>query len=106
MQTLLIITNLPDRTAAEQLARMLVHRRQAACVNILPSISSTYRWQGEIETAEETPLWIKTAEDRYFEVEATIREFHPYQTPEIISLPVGRGLPDYINWVLAETRHA
>lgn len=105
MQTLLIITNLPDRDSAEKLARTLVHRHQAACVNLLPPVSSVYRWQGEIETAEEIPLWIKTPEDRYFEVEATIREFHPYQTPEIISLPVGRGLPDYLNWVLAETRH-
>ena len=106
MQTLLIITNLPDRDSAEKLARTLVHRHQAACVNLLPPVSSVYRWQGEIETAEEIPLWIKAPEDRYFEVEATIRELHPYQTPEIISLPVGRGLPDYLNWVLAETRHA
>jgi periplasmic divalent cation tolerance protein len=105
MQTLLIITNLPDRDSAEKLARTLVHRHHAACVNLLPAVSSVYRWQGEIETAEEIPLWIKTPEDRYFEVEATIREFHPYQTPEIISLPVGRGLPDYLNRVLAETRH-
>lgn len=105
MQTLLILCNLPDRASAEQLAHTLIARHHAACVNILASATSVYRWQGAIETAQEIPLLIKTTEDRYFELEATIRELHPYQLPEIIALPISKGLPAYLDWLVAETRH-
>lgn len=106
MQTLLIICNLPDRASAEQLAQTLIERHHAACVNILAPVTSVFRWDGKIETASEIPLLIKTTEDRYYELEATIRELHPYQLPEIIALPISKGLPAYLEWVIAETRHA
>lgn len=103
MEALIVITNLPDRAAAERLAQRLIEQRLAACVNILAPCTSVYRWQGKIETAEEVPLLIKTLQSHYHKVETTIRNFHPYELPEIISVAVSGGLPAYLDWVVAET---
>ena len=104
METYLVITNLPDRESAARLARLLVDRRLAACVNILSPCRSVYRWKGVVEDAEEFPLLIKTSRSRYPELEAAIRAGHPYELPEIIAVPLAAGLPAYIEWVEAETR--
>lgn len=104
METLLVLTNLPDLATAETLAAALVEGRFAACVNILPPCRSVYRWKGTVETADEIPLLIKTTAARYPALEEAIRTQHPYETPEIIAVPVTHGLPDYLAWVSAETR--
>ena len=104
MNTLLVLTNLPDQATAETLAAALVDNRLAACVNILPPCRSVYQWQGATETANEVPLLIKTSEARYPALEAAIRAGHPYATPEIIAIPVTRGLPDYLAWVAMATQ--
>jgi periplasmic divalent cation tolerance protein len=104
MESLLVVTNLPDRESAEKLAVLLVERRLAACVSILAPCTSVYRWQGEIQHDEEHPLLIKTAKDRYAELEAAIRANHPYELPEVIAVPVIQGLPAYLQWVESETR--
>ncbi|MBI5909736.1 MAG: divalent-cation tolerance protein CutA [Betaproteobacteria bacterium] len=104
MDSLLVVTNLPDRESAEKLATLLVERRLAACVNILAPCSSVYRWQGEIRHDEEHPLLIKTVQDRYAELEASIRANHPYELPEIIAVSLSGGLPAYLQWVETETR--
>lgn len=104
MDTLLVVTNLPDRAGAETLARLLVERRLAACVNVLAPCRSVYRWQGAVEEAEEVPLLIKTAGDRYGELETTIRAHHPYELPEIVAVPLAQGLAAYLAWVAAATR--
>ncbi len=103
-QTLLVLTNLPDDASAQALARSLVSERLAACVNILAPCRSTYRWQGAIETAQETPVLIKTTAARYPALESAIRAGHPYELPEIIAVPIAHGLPDYLAWVVGETR--
>jgi len=103
MNTLLVITNLPDTYSAHALAGALVEERLAACVNILAPCRSVYRWQGKIENAEEVPVLIKTTAARYAALEAAIRARHPYELPEIIAVPVDRGLPDYLAWVDTET---
>ncbi len=102
--TLLVITNLPDRASAEALARALVERRAAACVNVLAPCHSFYRWQGAIETAAEHPVFAKTTQDRYALLESVVRELHPYELPEIIAVRVAAGLPAYLQWVDAETQ--
>jgi periplasmic divalent cation tolerance protein len=102
-QTLLILTNLPDEASAQTLASRLVEARLAACVNILAPCRSVYRWQGAVEDAREVPLLIKTTVARYPALEAAIRASHPYELPEIIAVPIVRGLPDYLSWVAAET---
>ncbi len=104
MTTLLVLTNLPDRISAETLAASLVEDRLAACVNILQPCSSVYRWKGAVEKADEVPMLIKTTEARYPALEEAIRAKHPYETPELIALPVVDGLPDYLAWVEAETQ--
>jgi len=101
--TLLVFTNLPDRDAALELARHLIERRLAACVNVLAPCSSVYRWQGELEHADEVPVIVKTRATRYAELESAIRALHPYELPEIVAVPIVRGLPEYLDWVAEET---
>ena len=99
---LIVITNLPDAQAAGQLARRLIEERVAACVNQLAPCTSTYRWQGKIETATEVPLLIKTTRTAYPRLEQLIRTVHPYELPEIIAVPVIAGLPAYLGWISQE----
>ncbi|BAL22790.1 divalent-cation tolerance protein CutA [Azoarcus sp. KH32C] len=101
--TLIVLTNLPDAATADALAARLVEARLVACVNILAPCRSVYRWQGAVERAEEIPLLMKTTAERYPALEAAIREQHPYELPEIVAVPVMRGLPAYLDWVAAET---
>jgi periplasmic divalent cation tolerance protein len=102
-QAILVLTNLPDAAAAAAIARSLVEQRLAACVNILPQVQSIYQWQGEIETAGETTLLIKTMQTRYAELEAAIKAVHPYELPEIIAVPITAALPAYLGWIEQET---
>lgn len=102
---LLVFTNAPSAESARHIARSLVDARLAACVNILPECQSIYRWQGAVEEAAELPVMIKTTAAHYQAVEAAIRLAHPYELPEIVAVPVERGLPGYLAWVAAETRH-
>jgi periplasmic divalent cation tolerance protein len=104
METLLVLTNLPERTVAERLAEMLVEKRLAACVNILAPCRSVYRWKGAVQHDEEHPMLIKTTRERYPALEQALRAGHPYELPEIIALPVACGLGAYLEWVAAETR--
>ena len=101
---LLVITNLPDRAAAERLADMLIAAQLAACVNILAPCRSVYRWKGAVQHDEEHPMLIKTTAERYAALEQALRSGHPYELPEIIAVPIERGLPAYLDWVAAETK--
>ena len=101
---LLVLCNAPDAATAEALADHLLQSRLAACVNILAPCRSRYRWRGAIETATEVPLLIKTTDAAYPRLEVALRERHPYELPEIIVVPLGRGLPAYLQWVADETR--
>lgn len=100
---LLVLTNLPDAESAARLAQRLIEQRAAACVNRLAPCTSTYRWQGKVETATEVPLLIKTTRAAYPRLEQLIRESHPYELPEIVAVSVDQGLPAYLNWVEQET---
>ncbi len=102
-ETLLVLTNLPDADSAGRVARMLIDRRLAACVNILAPCTSVYRWQDAIETAAEVPVLIKTTLARYPELQAALTEAHPYELPEIVAVPLHEGLPAYLAWIGAET---
>ena len=102
-EIVIILTNLPDRASALKLAGELVEQRLAACVNVLAECSSVYRWEGRIKSATEVPVLIKTRAQRYDEVEAEIRRLHPYELPEIVAVPVVRGLDEYLEWVAGET---
>lgn len=104
MSALLVLTNLPDRASAESLARTLVEKRAAACVNILAPCRSVYRWKGRVEQEDEHPVLIKTTRDAYAALESAIRQAHPYELPEIVAVPIERGLPAYLDWLAEETK--
>jgi len=104
MAVFLVLTNLPDRAAAERLADLVIEKRLAACVNILAPCRSIYRWKGAVQHDEEHPMLIKTTAERYSALEKALREGHPYELPEIIAVPIERGLPAYLDWVAAETK--
>jgi len=103
-EVILVITNLPDRATAERIADSLVTEGVAACINILAGCTSVYRWEGMLNHTDEVPLLIKTTRAAYPQLEATLRKLHPYELPELIALPVTAGLPEYLNWVVTETR--
>ncbi|CAG0985674.1 Divalent-cation tolerance protein CutA [Rhodocyclaceae bacterium] len=106
MDTLLVLTNLPDEETARRLAEHLVGERLAACVNILAPCRSVYRWDGRVEDATEVPMLVKTVASRYEALEAAIRALHPYALPELVAVPIAQGLPGYLAWVAAETAPA
>ena len=99
----LVLTTLPNAEIAGEMARNLVESGLAACVNILPPCRSVYRWQGQVEEAGEVPMLVKTTALRYAELEEAIRAAHPYELPEIVAVPLARGLPGYLAWVAGET---
>ena len=101
---LLVLTNVPDRDTAMTIANALIAEKVAACVNMLGVCNSVYRWQGQVEQAEEIPLLIKTTGARYAALEAAIRKLHPYELPEIVAVPIAHGLPGYLHWVAEATR--
>ena len=103
MNALLVLTNLPDRATAEKLADTLIQKRVAACVNIMAPCRSVYRWKGAVQHDEEYPVLIKTTRESYAALEAAIREAHPYELPEIVAVPIERGLPAYLDWVATQT---
>lgn len=102
-ECLIVITNLPDAEAADRVARRLIDERLAACANILAPCRSVYRWQGTVETAQEVPVLFKTTRANYPALESSLRDFHPYEVPEILAVPA-TGLPAYLGWVVDETR--
>src|SRR5688500_802484 len=104
MSSLLVLTNLPDRAAAERIAEALIGQQLAACVNILAPCRSVYRWKGALQHDEEHPVLIKTTAERYAALEQALRAAHPYELPEIIAVPIERGLPAYLAWVAGDTK--
>lgn len=100
---LIVFTTYPDHAAAVQAAERLVQRKLAACVNVLPKMTSVYEWKGEAKTGAEHLLLAKTSEARFAELEAAIVEMHPYELPEIIAAPITRGLKGYLDWINTQT---
>ncbi|SDK74595.1 divalent cation tolerance protein [Methylophilus rhizosphaerae] len=103
-QIIIVFTHVPNMACAESMAHALVTEQLAACVNISSPVKSVYRWQGQIETAAEIGLSIKTTCDGYARLADRIRALHPYELPEIVAIHVNEGLPEYLHWVAAETR--
>ena len=100
---ILVLTQMPDHASALALARALVEGRLAACVSVGAPLDSLYHWRGQIETAREVPVAIKTRTGRYAAVEAAIVASHPYELPEVVAVPMGHGLERYLDWIGAET---
>jgi len=97
-----VMTTVENRADAEKIARTLVEKRLAACVQILGPLTSYYQWQGKLDTADEYLCLIKSREDLFAELEADIKTMHSYEVPEILAVPVIKGGRDYLNWLAAE----
>ena len=85
--------------ADRKIARSLVERRLAACVQVTPGVRSVYQWQGNVEEEDEVLLVIKSRRDLFKRLRARLREMHSYEIPEVIALSVVDGLPDYLSWI-------
>lgn len=96
---LVTLCTCPDDETAERIATALVSERLAACVNRIPGLTSVYLWQGRVERDRETLLLIKTTDARFAALASRLRELHPYDLPEILAVPVAKGLPEYLQWV-------
>ena len=95
----LVLTTCPDAQAAEHIAKTLVTERLAACVNILPLTQSIYLWKGQVESAAEQLLLIKSMARMYRAIQKRILELHPYELPEVIAVPIAGGFSDYLAWL-------
>jgi len=101
---IVILCTVPDRGSGEKIALALVEERLAACVNLVPGLSSTYRWQGKVEKAEECLLIIKTQGARFELVRERIKELHTYNLPEIIAVPISGGDDGYLRWLMENSK--
>jgi periplasmic divalent cation tolerance protein len=102
----IVLTTLPADADATALARTLVDERLAACVNLLPAMTSVYRWQGQVEQDREQQLVIKTGADRVAALEQRLRQLHPYQLPEFLVVAAAWGSEAYLRWVGESTTPA
>ncbi len=104
MQRVYVVFITAPSGKGEELARRLVEERLAACVNVIRGVRSIYWWRGKVEADEEDLLVVKTSGEALEELIKRVREIHPYEVPEVIALPVEKGLAEYIAWVVEETR--
>jgi periplasmic divalent cation tolerance protein len=101
---IVVLITVPSTEVGEQIASALVEQKLAACVNILPSITSIYAWQGEVQNDRESLLVVKTRAELFHErLVPAINARHPYDVPELIALPVVMGSKSYLDWIAAET---
>lgn len=103
-QYLLVWSTFPNAEEARQIGTQLIDLQVAACVNLIPQVESIYRWDGETRSETEVLAAIKTTVNNYPEVEARIQELHPYDTPEVVAVPIERGASPYLHWISAVTR--
>lgn len=101
---LVVLCTVAGAADADRIARALVEQQLAACVHVLPRGTSTYRWQGAVEQAQEHQLVIKTAADRFEALRAALVQLHPYEVPELIALPITAAHPPYLEWLLEQSR--
>jgi len=93
------LCTVPDRESGERIAHALVEERLAACVNVVPGITSVYRWQGKVEKAAECLLISKTGVEKFEALKKRVQELHPYEVPEIIAIPITAGSSEYLKWL-------
>ena len=97
-EAVVVLCTVPP-AGARDIARQLVDERLCACVNVIPAVLSTFRWEGRVESAEESLLVVKTTVGQAAGLRARIVELHPYDVPEVLELPVTGGLPAYLAWM-------
>ncbi len=106
LQARIVLTTAATHDEAARLAGTLVEERLAACATLLPSVESIYRWEGQVESATETLVLLKTALDQLPALETRLRELHSYQVPEFLVLNVESGSHAYLDWLFASLKRA
>jgi periplasmic divalent cation tolerance protein len=96
---IVVLSTCASGEEAEKLARAMVEQRLAACVNVIPAVRSYYRWQGNLESAEEWLLVMKSSREQFAALCAALEKLHSYELPEIIALPIVDGAPGYLDWL-------
>lgn len=104
MSELVVLITVPSRREATRIGRSLVHQRLAACVNVVPQVTSWFWWKDRVQTAREALLIVKTRRDRFRALERAVKTLHQYTIPEIIALPIVAGSQAYLAWVRKEAR--
>ena len=102
-QCLVVLVTCPNRRVAQRLARAIVERHLAACVNIVPQVESLFWWEGKINRCRESLLLIKTTAKRFNALRRTVVSLHPYDVPEVIALPITTGHQPYLAWVASRS---
>lgn len=100
-QAIVVFMTASSREEADRLAGMLVSKRLAACVQIMPEMDSVYRWQGKVERQREVLLLAKTLSSKFANFESEVIKLHSYQTPEIVAFPLTAGFRPYLEWLSA-----
>ncbi len=103
---ILVLITAPDQNSAHNIAEMLVNDHLAACVNIIPGLTSIYRWKGHVQHDSELLLLVKACKQTFKALINSVKSLHPYDLPEIIALEINDGLKEYLNWIGAETESA
>jgi periplasmic divalent cation tolerance protein len=103
MSAIVVLCSCPDEAVGERIGSALVEERLAACVNRVPGIASTYRWQGKVDRARECLLLIKTTSERFDALRERIVALHPYELPEVIAVDIALGHAPYLAWIATET---
>lgn len=102
MENLRVVFITAPPSKAEVMARSLVEKRLCACANVIAAVKSFYYWKDELQNEVESLIIVKTTHQRIDDLINYVKQVHPYETPEIITVPVAEGLPDYVNWVIEE----
>ena len=97
-----VLTTVEHKADAEKIAKTLVEKQLAACVQIIGPLTSYFQWQGKLDSAQEYLCLIKSREDLFPQLETAIKDLHPYEVPEIVASPITKGGKDYLNWLAAE----
>lgn len=100
MEDLYLVLVTAPSDAAPALGRAMVEKRLCACVNLIPSVTSVYWWEGKVEEGQEVLMLFKTPQTLYAQFEAELKALHPYSVPEVLALPVAGGSAEYLRWAL------
>ncbi len=104
MTKMLVYATAANIDQAQAIARAVVEKNLAACVNIFPKMESVYRWQGKVKTAEEIAMIIKTTENRLTELEKTFRALHSYDVPAFVAIEIKKGYSPFLQWIEDNTK--
>ncbi|CAB3401733.1 unnamed protein product [Caenorhabditis bovis] len=98
-----VLITVPTKDVGLQISRSIVTQKLAACVNIIPSVTSVYVWEGKLEESDELMMVVKTTSEKIAQLQESVTKLHPYDVPEFIVLPIEHAAPKYASWIATQT---